>query len=105
VHAVRQSRRQCDTELDRAGQQLAGDAAMSLTAEQRCALAVLATSGYNGVTQAPLSAHGFDASMIADLVNHGLATLTAEKVRAGAKLIAIARVRITEAGREALGGI
>jgi hypothetical protein len=40
--------------------------------------------------------------MIAGLVNHGLATLTAEKVRAGGKLIAVAMVRITGAGREAL---
>src|SRR6266849_3638399 len=52
--------------------------------------------------QALLSAHGFDASMIPELVNHGLATLTAEKVRAGGKHIAVARVRITEAGRGAL---
>jgi hypothetical protein len=88
--------------LDRAGQQLAANAAVSLTAEQRRALAVLATSGYNGVTQAPLSAHGFDASLIAGLVNHGLATITAEKVRVGGKLIAVARVRITQAGREAI---
>jgi len=71
---------------------------MSLSAEQPGALAMLATSGYNGATQALLSAHGFDASLIAGLVNHGLATITAEKVRVGAKLIAIARVRITEAG-------
>ena len=76
-----------------------------LSTEQRRALAMLATAGRNGAPQALLSAYGFDASMIAELVNHGLATLTAEKVRAGAKLIAIARVRITEAGREALGGI
>ena len=61
--------------------------AMSLTAEQRRALAMLATAGHNDVTQALLSAHGFDASLIAELVNHGLATLTAEKVRAGGKLI------------------
>jgi hypothetical protein len=51
---------------------------MSLTAAQRRALAMLATSGHNGATQALLSAHGFDASMIAELVNHGLAILTAE---------------------------
>jgi hypothetical protein len=56
----------------------------------------------NGATQAVLSAHGFDASMIADLVNRGLATLTAEKVRAGGKLIEVGKVRITEAGRAAL---
>jgi hypothetical protein len=36
------------------------------------------------------------------LVNRGLATLTAEKVRAGGKLIAVAKVRITEAGQDAL---
>jgi hypothetical protein len=77
MQPLRQSRRQCDTELDRAGQQLAGEAVMSLTAEQRRALAVLATAGSNGAPKALLSAHGFDASMIAELVNHGLATLTA----------------------------
>jgi hypothetical protein len=33
------------------------------------------------VAQALLSAHGFDASMIASLVNQGMATITAEKVR------------------------
>jgi hypothetical protein len=52
--------------------------------------------------QALLSAHGFDASLIAGLVNHGLATLTAEKVGAGGKLIAVAKARITDAGRYAL---
>ena len=73
-----------------------------LTAEQRRALAMLETSGHNGAMQALLSAHGFDASLIAELVNHGLAPLKAEKVRAGGKLIAVAKARITEARREAL---
>jgi hypothetical protein len=68
-----------------------------LSAEQHGALTMLATAGPNGAPQALLSAHGFDASMIAELVNHGLATLTAEKVRAGGKLIAVAKAR-----REAL---
>jgi hypothetical protein len=40
--------------------------------------------------------------LITGLVNHGLATITAEKVRVGGKLIAVARVRITQAGREAI---
>jgi hypothetical protein len=40
--------------------------------------------------------------MIAGLVSRGLATLTMEKVRASGKLIAVATVRITEAGRRAL---
>jgi len=71
-------------------------------AEQRRALAMLATADRNGAPQALPSAHGFDASLIAGLVNRGLATLTAEKVLAGGKLIAVAKARITEAGREAL---
>ncbi len=50
-----------------------------LSVEQRAALDMLATAGRNGVTQALLSAHGFDASLIAELVNHGLATLTADR--------------------------
>jgi hypothetical protein len=36
----------------------------------------------------------------AGLVNRGQATLTAEKVRARGKLIAVAKVRITAAGRD-----
>src|SRR5260370_2595124 len=75
-----------------------------LSAEQRRALAMLATAGLDGAPQALLSAHGFDASLIAELVNHGLATLAAERVRVGGKLIAVAKVRITEAGGEALAG-
>ncbi len=41
---------------------------------------MLATAGPSGLTQLLLSAHGFDASMIAGLVNRRLATLRAEKV-------------------------
>jgi len=73
-----------------------------LSTEQRRALAMLATADRNGAPQALLSAHGFDASLIAGLVNRGLATLTAEKILAGGKLIAVAKARITEARREAL---
>ena len=74
---------------------------MALSADQRRALAMLATAGEDGVAQALLSAHGFDATVIAGLVNRGLATLKMEKVRAGGKLIAVAMVRITEGGRRA----
>jgi hypothetical protein len=75
---------------------------MPLSAEQRRALVMLATTGQDGVAQALLSAHGFDASMIAGLVNRGLATLTMEKVLASGKLTAVATVRLTETGRRAL---
>ncbi len=75
-----------------------------LNVEQRRALDMLASAGRNGAPQALLSAHGFDGSLIAELVNQGLAMLMAERVRAGGKLIAVAKARITEAGRGALAG-
>jgi len=37
----------------------------------------------------------------AGLVNRGMATIATEKVRVGGKLIAVAKVRITGAGRDA----
>jgi hypothetical protein len=40
--------------------------------------------------------------MIAGLVNQGLATIAAEELRADVKLIAVAKVRITEVGPDAL---
>jgi hypothetical protein len=79
-----------------------GEPMMPLSAEQHRALAMLATSGSDGVAQAVLSAHGFDATMIAGLVDHGLVTLTMEKVRASGKLSVVATVMITVAGRRAL---
>jgi hypothetical protein len=79
-----------------------GTEEMPLNADQRGVLAMLSSAGRNGAAQALLSARGFDASMIAGLVNRGLATLTTEKVQAGGKLSVVAMVRITEAGRRAL---
>jgi hypothetical protein len=63
---------------------------------------MLSAAGPDGVAQANLSANGFDASMIAGLVNRGLATLMTEKVQASGKPSAVAIVRITEPGRRAL---
>jgi hypothetical protein len=40
--------------------------------------------------------------MVAGLVNDGLATLTREQMSAGGKLVEVGKVRITDAGREAL---
>jgi hypothetical protein len=93
----------------RAGLEVAGrgrfpprDAAMSLTAEQRRALAVLTGAGPNGTSQALLMSYGFCVSMIAGLVNRGLATLRREKVKAGDGSVKVAKVRITAVGSEAL---
>jgi hypothetical protein len=73
-----------------------------LTTEQRRALGLLAGAGRNGVTGPLLAAHGFSAAMIIGLIGRGLATMAQEKVKAGGKLVAVARVRITDAGRNAL---
>src|SRR5262245_14342270 len=73
-----------------------------LSVDQRQVLATLATAGGDGVAQALLSARGSDATMIAGLVNRGLATLTTDKVLASGKVTVVAMVRITEAGCHAL---
>jgi hypothetical protein len=75
---------------------------MSLTTEQRRALAVLARAGLNGTSQTSLMAHGFCISMIAGLIKRGYATLAREKVRAGSRSVTVGSVRITAAGRDAL---
>jgi hypothetical protein len=49
----------------------------------------------NGAAGPLLTAYGFGVGMIAALVNH-------EKVRDGGKLVEVAKVRITNAGRDAL---
>jgi len=47
-------------------------------------------------------AHDFTVEQMVELVGDGLATVTAERVRAGRETLEIARVRITDAGRRAL---
>jgi hypothetical protein len=75
---------------------------MTLTAEERRALALLASASGNGTTQTFLSAHGFGVPMIAGLVNRGLATMLRQSQRSDEEVIVVTRVRITESGREAL---
>jgi hypothetical protein len=54
-------------------------------------------------TEAIMLAHGFTTEQVVDLVRAGLATATAERVVAGKRKLEIARVRVTEAGKLALG--
>jgi hypothetical protein len=72
----------------------------SLSKEQRQALALLASIPY-GVTEGQLVlAHGFDRSMIAGLVNEGLA-IAQREVRYGSwprGVIEVVRIRITDVG-------
>jgi hypothetical protein len=77
---------------------------MTLSAEQRRALEMLADAGLRGCTGATLLEHGFKIDMIADLVRDGLATAHRDTMWAGRRKIKVARVRITDAGRRALAG-
>ena len=55
-----------------------------------------------GCTEAVMLAHGFTVRQMLELVRDELATASAERVVAGGKSIEIARVKITEAGRQIL---
>jgi hypothetical protein len=74
---------------------------MSLTAEQRDVLELLADSP-RGCTKGRLLADGFAADMLADLVREGLATVQRETMRVGGRTIRVERYRITGAGRRAI---
>ena len=71
--------------------------------DRRRALELLAASR-DGCTEAMLRAHGFSVRQIVDLVRAGLATAHSQRVVAGGggRTIEAARVKITEAGRQAL---
>jgi hypothetical protein len=73
-----------------------------LSAEQRRALEILAAARVRGCTGAALLDHGFGTGMLADLVRDGLATARLESMRMDKRKIAVARVRITDAGQRAL---
>jgi hypothetical protein len=66
---------------------------MTITVEQRRALKVLADASTRGC------AHGFDAAMLAELIDAGLVSRMPERVRAGGHLVDIARPRITKVGQ------
>jgi hypothetical protein len=75
-----------------------------LNAGQRRAFELLADAGELGSTGARLFNHRFTVGMLADLVWSGLATGYRETVRAGYRNIRVARIRLTDAGRQALEG-
>jgi hypothetical protein len=71
--------------------------------DRRRALELLAASR-DGCTEAMLRAHGFSVRQIFDLVRAGLATAHGQRVivGGGGRRIEAVRVKITEAGRQAL---
>ena len=75
-----------------------------MTATERRLLEMLAASEdqYDAYSQALLMAHGFTLPLIADVVKAGFAGAKTERIFAGGEAVAITRVRITNAGRQAL---
>jgi hypothetical protein len=71
--------------------------------EHRRALRLLARNS-KGHTEAIMLAHGFTIAMLTVLVRDGLATATLETLRTGKRPIEVIRMRITDAGRQALAG-
>jgi hypothetical protein len=69
--------------------------------DRRRALELLAASRH-GYGKAILRAHGFSIDMVVELVKAGLATTKRERMVAGGRETDVVRVRITEAGRQAL---
>jgi hypothetical protein len=75
---------------------------MALSWTDRQVLKVLAKAGPFGLTEATMFAHGFTADILADLVRVGLATEDPETIKAHSQTIKVVRVRITDAGCDAL---
>lgn len=75
---------------------------MTLSPDQGRALAALADAGQTGCTDASMMAHGFTIALLVELIHEGLASVTPQRVRAGGRMIEVARVRITDAGRQAV---
>ena len=72
-----------------------------MTPEQRRALEMLADNP-PGLTELMLMAYGFSLRMLAGLVRDGLATASSSTVQAGRRNTEVVRVRITNAGIQAL---
>jgi hypothetical protein len=73
-----------------------------VSAEQRRALELLASSPHRATKRLLVVAHGFETDRIAGLVRSGLAAEELEVRKAGGKTIDVVRVKITDAGRKAL---
>jgi hypothetical protein len=77
------------------------DRKATLDADTRSALHLLASS-VDGYPEALFQAHGFTPKLIQTLVRAGHVAIATSHVRAGNRVIAVPRLRITDAGRQAL---
>jgi hypothetical protein len=75
---------------------------MTLSAEQRRALEMLADADESGGTLDMLVTNGFPAELLAGLVSDGLAMMQGETVKVDERTSEIIRVMITDAGRSAI---
>jgi hypothetical protein len=75
---------------------------MTLSAEQRRALEILADAGARGGTLDMLIENGFPAELLANLVSDGLAMMQGETVKVGGRAIEVVRVLITDTGQSAI---
>ena len=55
------------------------------------------------MTETAMLKHGGTAKQIGELVQQGLATVSMQRIPMGRRIIEVARVRITEEGRQASG--
>jgi hypothetical protein len=74
----------------------------TLSENQRRLLELLNGAGAGGCAEALVLANGFNIELLTGLVRAGLATVATETVRAGDRTRAVANVKITEAGRQAI---
>jgi hypothetical protein len=72
-----------------------------LTPKARRALELLAVDR-RGLTETLLLTYGFTHAMLAGLVRTGFATAQRQTVKTGGNTMEVVRIRITEAGRDAL---
>jgi len=72
-------------------------------AARRRALELIAAAGSEGCSQAIMLAHGFTVDELVDLVRRGLATATPQPIVTARGRYEIPILRITEAGRRAIG--
>jgi hypothetical protein len=77
------------------------DCKSHLTPKARLALELLALDR-QGLTETLLRTYGFTLRMLAGLIRAGLATAQHQTVKAGGQAMKVVRVRITEAGLQAI---
>jgi hypothetical protein len=71
--------------------------------DRRRALELLAASP-DGCTEALMFANGFTAELLVELVRAGLASAHAERMVADGRMMEVARMKISEAGWQAVAG-